>query len=274
MVAAVCEPGSPWPWVGLGWAAHIVTFGAVFLHCISRKRQGASALLWIFVAWSFPGIGPLLNLYLGIDRVPAKGFKKHMTDQKLLAERRAREEEALPLVYWRAVHDAAQGQPPSEFGLHLDRAMNGMLTELNLIPAGDEDWFSVDICLGDRLVVETWARRHNPWSDLDTYLELYDETGTVLVAENDDIATDTLDSRLDVTVSSGGTYYLRVYGPYAGDDIGQYDLDIQVFTGPANDGSSCRLPVSVTNGWTGAGMPKVPTSNQWLPQCGSTATRQ
>jgi len=124
------------------------------------------------------------------------------------------------------------------FDLGFGAAANTTLTELNILPVGDEDWYAVEMCLGDALVAETWAERLTPPSGLDTYLELYDATGTVLIAENDDLHADTLDSYLQTVAPASGTYYLRVFGPYQDYDIGQYELNVAVTEGSGHVGGS------------------------------------
>lgn len=122
-----------WPWLGAAWTVHILSFLLVGYHCLSRRREAASALLWIFAAWAFPFLGPLFYLAFGVDRVPYKGFQKQVKDRQLLAERQAREDEALPLAYWRTVHRAAVDEPPAGIGRDLNRALNAILPEHPLL---------------------------------------------------------------------------------------------------------------------------------------------
>ncbi len=122
---------SPWQWVALGWAVHILTFLLVFLHCLVNRREAVSAILWIFVAWSFPGLGPLLYLCFGINRVPEKGFAKHLADQHFLSALGTMETKAL--TSWRRVHEAVQEGPVSEFGRQLDRGLNAIMPEHPLL---------------------------------------------------------------------------------------------------------------------------------------------
>lgn len=124
VLAGATAGQSPFPWVIAGSLAHLIGFGWVMLHCLRFRRPATSAILWIFVAWSFPVMGWLLYLALGVDRVRIKGFRKHVTDQRLLQERHAREEEALPLVYWHRVHQIAKTIPEDHLGAALERAMN------------------------------------------------------------------------------------------------------------------------------------------------------
>jgi cardiolipin synthase len=112
---------------------HVLSFALVCVHCLRNRREATSALLWIFLAWSFPVVGPMSYLYIGIDRAPTKAFKKRITDEKLLAERKAREDEALPLAYWRSVHDAVENEPDADFARELNGAMNTILPDYPLL---------------------------------------------------------------------------------------------------------------------------------------------
>ena len=106
--------GSPWLW--FEWTFHVLAFVLVCYHCLKSRREATSTLLWIFVAWTFPLLGPFAYVCFGIDRVPDKAFKKHVKDQKLLAARKAREDEALPLAYWQSVHETVASEPPPGLG--------------------------------------------------------------------------------------------------------------------------------------------------------------
>ena len=122
------------PWVAVGWGIHLLGFGLVCYHSLRNRREGMSALLWIFIAWSFPLIGPLLYLMVGVDKIKDKGFRKAAIDRAFLAERRAREDETLPLAYWRTVHQAHRAAiPANAFGVDLDRAMNAILADHPLL---------------------------------------------------------------------------------------------------------------------------------------------
>jgi cardiolipin synthase len=116
-----------------GWAVHFLIFLLVCSHCLKTRREATSTLLWIFVTAVFPIIGPLAYISFGIDRVPNKGFRKQIKDQRLLAERKAREDEALPLAYWQSVHEDVAAEPPAGIGKDIDRAMNSLLSEYPLL---------------------------------------------------------------------------------------------------------------------------------------------
>ncbi len=122
-----------WYWLILGTAMHFIAFALTAFHCLRRRREPASTVLWIFVAWSFPIIGPLIYLGFGVDRIPDRGFHKTLTDERLLAERKAREDAALSLSYWRSVHEAVATEPPKEFERAIDKAINTLLPDYPLL---------------------------------------------------------------------------------------------------------------------------------------------
>ncbi len=120
------------------------------------------------------------------------------------------------------------------------------VSQLNILPAGDEDWFSATVCYLDTLMLETFAVRLDNPSPLDTYLELWDPTGASLLAENDDIdfAGDNLDSYVELVIPADGDYLINVSG--VGGTLGSYELVIDVLPGPNNNGSQCRTVATVT----------------------------
>ncbi len=127
-----------WSWMGLATLLHLVAFILVCTHCLRHRRSPSATILWILIAWSFPIIGPLLYLSFGITRIPDKGFKKHSSNQKLLAKRQSleqqsQEEDSPPLAYWRAVHDAEMTEPKSEWSRNLNNAMNSILPDHHLL---------------------------------------------------------------------------------------------------------------------------------------------
>ena len=124
---------TPWEAISLGWCLHLLTFALVAFHCLRNRREPTSALLWLFIAWFLPGLGPLLYLAFGIYKVPAKGMHKHKADQRLLAERRALEDSSLALTYWRSVHETRQSEPDSPAARDLNRTMDSILEEYPLL---------------------------------------------------------------------------------------------------------------------------------------------
>jgi cardiolipin synthase len=123
--------------LAMGWALHLTCFTLVVLHCLQARREPSTTILWIAVAWSFPVIGPLLYVSFGVDRIPAKGWIKREHDEQFLAERRAREDESLPLAYWRAVYEMVAAQPRTEIEKQLGRAISSMQAEFPLLGGND-----------------------------------------------------------------------------------------------------------------------------------------
>ncbi len=163
----------PWAWVLLNAGLHLALFLLVCLNCLKTRRESSSALLWIFVAWSFPLIGPLLYLLFGINRVPRKAWRKQRADAELLSARQAREQESLPLVYWRAVHETRAAQPADPSDRALNRTLDAILEDYPLLGGnaieplvgGDEAY--------PRMLAAIRAARHHV--HLQTFILWHDE---------------------------------------------------------------------------------------------------
>jgi len=117
------------PWLVLSTLLHVVIFLAVSLHCLAAKREPASTVLWIFVAWSFPGVGAAIYLMFGIQRLPDRGLRHIVSDQLFHQARASREDHAhqdhdQSLGYWRALRSAVRAEPSSELGRAFSRAMD------------------------------------------------------------------------------------------------------------------------------------------------------
>jgi cardiolipin synthase len=109
------------PFFLLGWLVHLVIFISISLHCLKRRRRNASAtILWIFIAWSFPFIGPLFYLSFGIDRVTNRGFLKYLADERLMKTRKETRRTA-PRAYWHELTGTpAENELQREFNRTLD----------------------------------------------------------------------------------------------------------------------------------------------------------
>jgi cardiolipin synthase len=112
---------------------HPVAFAAVALHCLRNRRETAAMVAWLFVAWSFPFIGPLLYMAFGINRVHTKGWQKQRSNDVLLSARREREDASLPLEYWRALRVARAGKPDAEYDRELDGTIDRILPHCPLL---------------------------------------------------------------------------------------------------------------------------------------------
>ncbi len=120
-------------WFLAGWTVHITAFVLVAMHCLTHRREATSALLWMFVAWGFPVIGPLIFLMFGINRVSRQGWRKRRSDVEFLTERRAREDETMPLAYWRAVRTSVMGDPPQAQWRELNTVLNALAPDYPLL---------------------------------------------------------------------------------------------------------------------------------------------
>ena len=80
------------------------------------------------------------------------------------------------------------------------------LSDPDICPAGDVDYYSFYANAGDRIVADIDAQAIG--SSLDSYLVLYDTDGVTELTHNDD--DDGLDSRIGYELPASGTYYLAV----------------------------------------------------------------
>jgi len=87
-------------WVLITTVLHTMVFIGVCMHALKRRRNASATILWMFVAWSFPVIGPLLYLAFGIDRVPDKGLRTRTANQMMMSQRNAKHAAEDPFVSW------------------------------------------------------------------------------------------------------------------------------------------------------------------------------
>ena len=120
----------------------------------------------------------------------------------------------------------------------------------NVFSDDDVDFYEVQLDSGDQILVDIDAAEFG--SFLDPVLRLFDEFGFELAVSDDDPAPDefgSLDSYLDFTATSDGTYYIGVssfsnftYDPFIegsgiGGSSGEYDLNIELIPGISELGS-------------------------------------
>ncbi len=113
----------------------------------------------------------------------------------------------------------------------------------NVFSNDDVDFYEFELNSGDQILVDIDADEFG--STLDSVLRLFDENGFELAVSDDTPAPDefsSLDSYLDFTAASSGTYYLAVssfnnfsYDPFTegsgfGSSSGDYDLDIELIS--------------------------------------------
>lgn len=135
-----------WQVVSVSSILHIVSFAWVFMHLVRNRREPVSAMLWIMVTWTIPFVGFALYLMFGINRVPAKTWKKETANQRFNNERSARETAALPLSYWRSIRESVARQPEDPAAQAIDRALSSQLSDhpllggnhIELLVNGDE----------------------------------------------------------------------------------------------------------------------------------------
>lgn len=135
--AAIFDPAlyataSTWQWLSLDFVLHCTLFVLVCYHCLETRREASSALLWMFMAWSFPVIGPILFLAVGVNRAEAKAWRTHKAGRKLRAESE-RDDAKLPMAYWRAVRESIAPDPTDNSLFEVNRVLNGILPDYPLL---------------------------------------------------------------------------------------------------------------------------------------------
>ncbi len=115
--------------IGYLTALHLVAFIGVCLHALKRRRNASATILWIFVAWSLPFIGPLLYLSFGIDRIPDKGLRKQAANRVMMDQRRARHKDEGPFVAWHYSFRTSFESMESECSRKLNRSLDTLNPE-------------------------------------------------------------------------------------------------------------------------------------------------
>lgn len=119
--------------VVISTALQIVAFLGVCLHALKRRRNASATILWIFVAWSFPVIGPLLYLAFGVDRLPDKGLRKKAANQFMTDQRRARHKDESPFVAWHFSFSTAIENVENKYCQKLNRSLDALNPEHPLL---------------------------------------------------------------------------------------------------------------------------------------------
>jgi alpha-tubulin suppressor-like RCC1 family protein len=133
----------------------------------------------------------------------------------------------------------------SALDLGFGTAVNQRLTQLNIVPAADQDWFALEGCTGDNVTIETFAARLTPASRLNTHLRLFAGDGTTLIAENNDLDGTTTDSRIQALLLGDDAYALQVTSTSPG-STGYYEIAFTVSVGAKNLGTYCQIVKRVT----------------------------
>ncbi len=111
--------------LALGTTLHLISFILITLHCLRRRRNATSTILWIFLTWSFPFFGALFYLTFGVDRVADRGFKKFLTEEHLLRTREGTKKTA-PRAYW---HHLSGTPGTNDFQREFNRALDALLPD-------------------------------------------------------------------------------------------------------------------------------------------------
>lgn len=120
---------SHWVWPVLAWGVQVVAGVCVTVHVLRAPRESSSALLWIFLAWSLPFLGPLFYLGFGVNRVSYKALLRESADKILQQKRNGIEHHVEMRSYWRGLHDARCSEPAHDVERELNRILNGLLPD-------------------------------------------------------------------------------------------------------------------------------------------------
>ncbi|MBI4421163.1 MAG: hypothetical protein HY560_10085, partial [Gemmatimonadetes bacterium] len=112
------------------------------------------------------------------------------------------------------------------------------LDSLNISPATDVDWFSLNQCNGDEIIISAQALRLSPSSPLNPELRVYSTAG-LLIAQNDDSGGTNTDGFVRLLHTYDNAYKVRVSG--SGNTTGHYRLRLEGKAGANNATSSCRV---------------------------------
>jgi len=137
------------------------------------------------------------------------------------------------------------GDAASALDLGFGTAVNQRLTQLNIVPSADQDWFSLEGCTGDTVIIETFATRLTPASKLNTLIRVFNADGSTLIAENNDIDGTIVDSRLQTALMGDDLYALQVISAPPG-STGHYEVAFTVRPGGKNLGTYCQIVKRVT----------------------------
>lgn len=119
--------------------------------------------------------------------------------------------------------------------------------------AGDADWFRIDLVAGKTYEFDLEGDDAAQHTLPDPYLALISQSGTLVLAFNDDNESG-LDSSLSYTPGSSGVYYLSASA--FDDETGGYRLSAMEITNPANTGGN-----TVASGGGAETVPPHPVSS-------------
>ena len=109
---------------------------------------------------------------------------------------------------------------------------NGAAIEASICPTGDSDWFVVSASAGSWITVQTSTISYDEF-ETDTYLNLYNEAG-ILLAADDDGADFGYTSLLSVPLMEDGLFFIEVISsPFAAEATFDYGMSVVIEEGPA-----------------------------------------
>ncbi|MDF7799933.1 cardiolipin synthase [Pontiellaceae bacterium B1224] len=120
-------------WFVFSSALHFIAFIGVVLHALRRRRNASATILWIFVAWSFPIIGPLLYLSFGVDRVSVKGMERQIINQLLMQQRDKRLTDNTALKAWHLEYLSHSAELKNRMGRKLNTTLDTFIPEHPLL---------------------------------------------------------------------------------------------------------------------------------------------
>ncbi len=122
-------------WLALATLIHVACVLLVTYRCLKVRREATSALLWIFLTWSFPILGAFLFLAFGVYRFSDKGWAKYESDQALLREREnlTGDEESGLITYWKTTQTQPVARLDDETAREIDRALDSICPDFPLV---------------------------------------------------------------------------------------------------------------------------------------------
>ena len=118
----------------------------------------------------------------------------------------------------------------------------------NLDFAGDHDWFKITLVAGQTYTITLSGTGAGGVPD--TYLNIYDSTGSNILASNDDIVTGTnTNSLINFTAPTTGTYFLDA-GSFQDQYTGTYQLSVQPYV-PPPVATTDQIADQLVNGYWG-----------------------
>lgn len=142
---------------------------------------------------------------------------------------RARMLPSAPVTHFRIARARIQSSEsePNDSVARANLVVLGDTASGNIDPAGDVDFYALDLSAGTSIALDVQATRAG--SPLDPILALFDVDSVTVLAFNDDF--NSLDSHIELTVASTGRYFIGIAG-YAGSGGAGYFYNLSFEPGP------------------------------------------